>query len=149
MKRTSRKSFNHCPLCPNSCLHFLETVSDSGESEYGSQEKYGCIILKLLCTKFHAFCYLVFSLFIIFWFSLLKLDNQWVIIGFIISITNILVFTLQFMFIALIESLNVFFSLLHTCRKYYLDVQRREDGFDLSGPCHPREDPVPLRAVRI
>ncbi|CAH3114250.1 unnamed protein product [Porites lobata] len=30
--------------------------------------------------------------------------------------------------------------------KYYLDVQRREDGFDLSGPCHPREDPVPLRA---
>lgn len=109
MKRTSRKSFNHRPLCPNSCLHFLETVSDSGESEYGSQEKYGCIILKLLCTKFHAFCYLVFSLFIIFWFSLLKLDNQWVIIGFIISITNILVFTLQFMFIALIESLNVFF----------------------------------------
>lgn len=149
MKRTSRKSFNHRPLCPNSCLHFLETVSDSGESEYGSQEKYGCIILKLLCTKFHAFCYLVFSLFIIFWFSLLKLDNQWVIIGFIISITNILVFTLQFMFIALIESVNVFFSLLHTCRKYYLDVQRREDGFDLSGPCHPREDPVPLRAVRI
>ena len=96
------------------------------------------------------FCYLVFSLFIIFWFSLLKLGNQWVIIGFIISITNILVFTiLQFMFIALIESVNVFFSLLHTCRKYYLDVQRREDGFDLSGPCHPREDPVPLRAVRI
>lgn len=30
--------------------------------------------------------------------------------------------------------------------KYYLDVQRREDGFDLSGPCHPREDPIPLRA---
>ena len=54
MKRTSRKSFNHRPLCPNSCLHFLETVSDSGESEYGSQEKYGCRILKLLCTKFHA-----------------------------------------------------------------------------------------------
>ena len=149
MKRTSTNSVNHRPLCPNSCLHFLETVSDSGESECGSQEKYGCIILKLLCTKFHAFCYLVFSLFIIFWFSLLKLDNQWVIIGFIISITNILVFTLQFMFIALIESVNVFFSLLHTCRKYYLDVQRREDGFDLSGPCHPREDPVPLRAVRI
>ena len=85
-----------------------------------------------------------------FWFSLLKLGNQWVIIGFIIiSITKILVFTSQFMFIALIESLNVFFSLLHTCRKYYLDVQRREDGFDLSGPCHPRDDPVPLRAVRI
>ena len=53
------------------------------------------------------------------------------------------------MFIALIESVNAFFSLLHTCRKYYLDVQRREDGFDLSGPCYPREDPVPLRAVRI
>ena len=33
-------------------------------------------------------------------------------------------------------------------RKYYLDVQRREDGFDLSGPFHPREDPIPLRAVR-
>lgn len=30
--------------------------------------------------------------------------------------------------------------------KYYLDVQRREDGFDLSGPFHPREDPIPLRA---
>ncbi|KAL9988547.1 hypothetical protein ACROYT_G003004 [Oculina patagonica] len=30
--------------------------------------------------------------------------------------------------------------------RYYLDVQRREDGFDLSGPFHPREDPIPLRA---
>lgn len=30
--------------------------------------------------------------------------------------------------------------------KYYLDVQRREDGFDLSGPCLPQQDPVPLRA---
>lgn len=30
--------------------------------------------------------------------------------------------------------------------KYYLDVQRREDGFDLSGPQLPQQDPVPLRA---
>ena len=64
MKRTSRKSFNHRPLCPNSCLHFLETVSDSGDSEYGSQEKYGCRILKLLCTKFHAF--LLLSLLLVY-----------------------------------------------------------------------------------
>lgn len=64
MKRTSRKSFNHRPLCPNSCLHFLETVSDSGESEYGSQEKYGYRILSLLCTKFHAF--LLLSLLLVY-----------------------------------------------------------------------------------
>lgn len=43
------------------------------------------------------------------------------------------------------KSLNVFAGVI--CRKYYLDVQRREDGFDLSGPCLPKEDPVPLRAV--
>lgn len=39
-------------------------------------------------------------------------------------------------------------SVVFPFRKYYLDVQRREDGFDLSGPFHPREDPIPLRAVR-
>lgn len=32
-------------------------------------------------------------------------------------------------------------------RKYYIDVKRREDGFDLSGPYHPTEDPNRLRAV--
>lgn len=37
---------------------------------------------------------------------------------------------------------------LFISRKYYLDVQRREDGFDLSGPRLPQQDPVPLRAVR-
>jgi hypothetical protein len=31
--------------------------------------------------------------------------------------------------------------------KYYLDVKRREDAFDLSGPYLPKEDPTPLRAV--
>lgn len=31
--------------------------------------------------------------------------------------------------------------------KYYLDVRRREDAFDLSGPYLPKEDPTPLRAV--
>lgn len=30
--------------------------------------------------------------------------------------------------------------------KYYLDVQRREDAFDLSGPYLPKEEPVSLRA---
>ncbi|EDO43381.1 predicted protein [Nematostella vectensis] len=30
--------------------------------------------------------------------------------------------------------------------KYYLDVKRREDAFDLSGPYLPAEDPNPLRA---
>ena len=33
------------------------------------------------------------------------------------------------------------------CRKYYVDIKRREDGFDLSGPYHPPQDPVRLRAV--
>ena len=42
-----------------------------------------------------------------------------------------------------ILKINLFIS-----RKYYLDVQRREDGFDLSGPQLPQQDPVPLRAVR-
>lgn len=33
------------------------------------------------------------------------------------------------------------------CRKYYVDVKRREDAFDLSGPYLPHHDPVPLRNV--
>lgn len=37
--------------------------------------------------------------------------------------------------------MTLFFS------KYYLDVRRREDAFDLSGPYLPKEDPTPLRAV--
>lgn len=45
--------------------------------------------------------------------------------------------------------LSIIIAVWFCFRKYYLDVQRREDGFDLSGPCHPREDPIPLRAVRI
>ena len=52
MRRISRKSFDDRPLCPNSCLHFLETVSDSGDFDYGSQEKYGHRILKLLSCIF-------------------------------------------------------------------------------------------------
>jgi len=39
----------------------------------------------------------------------------------------------------------IFYCLLF--RKYYFEVKRLEDGFDLSGPDCPRLDHPPLKAV--
>ena len=32
-------------------------------------------------------------------------------------------------------------------RKYYVDIKRREDAFDLSGPYLPKEEPMPHKPV--
>lgn len=66
-----------------------------------------------------------------------------------IIIVPIVIFLEIFVYIENIPNCTSIFKInLFISRKYYLDVQRREDGFDLSGPQLPEQDPVPLRAVR-
>ena len=67
----------------------------------------------------------------------------------LIIIVPIVIFLEIFVYIENIPNCTSIFKInLFISRKYYLDVQRREDGFDLSGPQLPQQDPVPLRAVR-
>ena len=68
----------------------------------------------------------------------------------LIIIVPIVIFLEIFVYIENIPNCTSIFKInLFISRKYYLDVQRREDGFDLSGPQLPQQDPVPLRACLL